>query len=398
MKHNNINIVVAALLLCGAAGASAQVRPAYLYPAQSKGGTQLGDTPAFGSWWVGTGVGYDDNLFLTEHNERSSGFYVISPGLRIDARSPNSVLQFSHQIQVGRYWTSHNDDYIDTTTLAQADMAFSNRSFGRIGMSYIAAHDPRGSTDRAISSRPDEYKIFSPGATYAFGAPGAQGRVELYYTYMNKRYDNNRDITRFSDRDQQDYGTALYVRVAPKTYVLGEVRQTDIDYKITSPFSGQERRYYAGVTWEATALTTGTLKYGRLKRTFDSPTPSASTASWEGVVVWAPRTYSVLEFTTSRQTNESSGQGRFIITELYQLGWNHQWSSYMTSGVTARWQRDEYQGFDRTDDTRSLGFRVGYKFRPWLTLGAEYTHTNRDSNLSNDYNKNFYLLSATIAP
>src|SRR5690349_11341680 len=79
MKHKNIKIAVTAFLLCGAAGANAQIRPAYGYPSVPQGGTQLGETPAYGSWWVGTGVGYDDNLFMSNALQRSSGFYVVSP-------------------------------------------------------------------------------------------------------------------------------------------------------------------------------------------------------------------------------------------------------------------------------------------------------------------------------
>ena len=68
------------------------------------------------------------------------------------------------------------------------------------------------------------------------------------------------------------------------------------------------------------------------------------------------------------------------------------------SAVALKYQKDEYQGFDRTDNTKIVGLKVGYKFRPWLTLGAEYTYTNRDSNIDiYDYNKNLYLLTATAS-
>ncbi len=400
MTHKNFKIALAAMLACAAVDAAAQIRPAYAYPGSqpASGGTQLGESPVFFSPYVGFAVGYDDNIFLSKSNERSSGIYIVSPGFRLDARSPNSVLQLTHQYQVGRYWKSHDDDYLDHVTRAQADMAFSPRMFGRVGLDYVKSHDPRGSTDRAISPRPDEYKLWSPNATFAFGAPGAQGRVELYYSYGQKRYENNRATTILSDRDTQEYGGALYVRVAPKTYVLGEIRKTDLDYRVASPFAGNERRYYGGVSWEATAATTGTLKVGRLKREFDSGLPGATATSWEGIISWAPRTYSTFDLFTSRQTNESTGLGNFILTSVVGLSWNHQWSSVLMTGVSARFSRDEYQGFNRTDETKGLGLRVGYKFRRWLTFGAEYSYTTRDSNLDFDYNKNFYLLTATIAP
>ena len=399
MTHK-FRVGLAAALMCGAVGAEAQIRPAYHYPGATpaSGGTRIGDSPAFISPYVGLGVGYDDNIFLSSSNERSSGVVIVSPGFRIDARSPNTVLLLTHQHQIGRYWESHDDDYVDHVTHFQADVAFARNAFGRVGLDYIKSHDPRGSTDRPISTSPDEYKLWSPNATFAFGAPGAQGRVELYYSYARKRYDNNRATTIFSDRDTQEYGGALYVRVAPKTYVLGEIRQTDIDYRVNSPFSGQERRYYGGVSWEATAATTGTLKVGRLKRTFDSGAPAATATSWEGLISWAPRTYSTFDLFTSRQTSESTGLGNFILSSVVGLNWNHQWSSVLMTGVSARFQRDEYQGFNRTDETKSLGLRVGYKFRRWLTVGAEYSFTTRDSSLNFDYDKNFYLLTATIAP
>jgi polysaccharide biosynthesis protein VpsM len=41
---------------------------------------------------------------------------------------------------------------------------------------------------------------------------------------------------------------------------------------------------------------------------------------------------------------------------------------------------------------------VGYRFRRWLTLGAEYTHIQRDSNRAGfEYDKNIYLLTATAS-
>jgi len=400
MTKKNLKILAALGFVLAAADVQAQIRPAYFYPGSqpASGGMQLGDSPVFFTPWAGFGAGYDDNLFLTPGNTKSSWFYVMSPGFRLDARSPGSVIQLRHQWQFGRYTRSHDDDYVDHNTSAQADVAFSQRTFMRAGIDYIRSHDPRGSTDRPTSNRPDEYKLLAPNATFAFGAPGAQGRVETYYSYSQKRYQNNRATTIFSDRDTQEYGGVLYVRVAPKTYVLGEVRQTDIDYRVAQPISGSERRYYGGVSWEATAATVGTLKFGQMKRTFDGPIPDSKHTSWEGVVTWAPRTYSRFDFYTARQTNESTGLGRFILSSVAGVNWTHDWSSVLMTGVNLRYQKDEYQGFAREDETKSLGLKVGYKFRRWLTLGAEYTYTHRDSNLNFDYDKNFYLLTATVSP
>jgi hypothetical protein len=404
MTHKKLKIAISGALAALSMGVSAQtIRPAYQYPgpAPQTGGAaiRMGESPFFFTPYVGLAAGYDDNLFLSSRNERSSSLYIVSPGFKIDARSPSSVFQLTHQSQFGQYTSSEDDNYQDHTTRAQLDMAFSGRAFWRVGYDYLRAHDPRGSTDRGFSARPDKYELRNPNTTFAFGAPGAQGRVELYYSDGHKKYLNNRETTFLSDRDTAEYGGAFYWRVMPKTYVLAEVRQTDISYEASiSPFSGEERRYYAGVSWEATAATTGTLKVGRMEKKFDSLLPSYTGNSWEGIITWAPRTYSTFDFYTARQTTESTGLGNFIITETYGANWNHAWNSVVTTGVTLRYTRDEYQGFNRSDEKKLLGLRVGYRFRRWLTLGAEYSYTQRDSNLPQfEFDKNLYLLTATAS-
>jgi len=357
----------------------------------------MGDTPVYFTPYLGLAVGRDDNLFLSNSNEKSSTVYIVSPGFKLDARDPNKVLQMSYQAQAGRYTESSDDDYIDYTARTQFDTAFDPRNFLRLGYDYLRNHDPRGSTDRGVSTRPDRYSLSSPYATYAFGAPGAAGRMEAYFSSSVKRYLNNRATTIGSDRDTQEFGGAFYWRVMPKTYLLAEARRTDFSYRLqTSPFNSREDRYYGGVTWEATAATTGTIKVGRLEKRFDTDLPTFTGTSWEAIVTWAPRTYSKFDFYATRTTNESTGLGDFILSDIAGVSWTHAWTSVLNTGVDLRYQKDQYKGFDRTDDIKSVGLKVGYKFRRWLTLGAEYTHTTRDSNSNTfEYDKNLYLLTAT---
>ena len=401
MTKKKLNTALIALLSLAATSAGAQyIRPAYSYPSgQLTGGTQIADTPLFATPYIGLAVGHDDNLFLSRDNRKASNLYIVSPGFKLDARSEAMIFQASYQGQIGRYTSSADDNYVDHTTRAQLDTAFSGRSFLRLGADYIRSHDPRGSTDRPVEGRPDKYRLVVPSATYAFGAPGAQGRVELYASEINKRYTNNRATTQFADRSGAEFGGAFYWRVMPKTYAMAEVRNTEIHYDLTNVNTGEERRYYAGISWEATAKTVGTIKVGQLRRSFDNGDPSKTTSSWEGLVTWSPLTYSSFDFYTSRQSNEATGLGaRFILSSVAGVNWTHAWSSFLNTGVGLRYQKDEYQGFDRTDDLKTLNLRVGYKFRRWLTIGGEYTYTKRDSNQPTfEFDKNLYMLTATAS-
>jgi hypothetical protein len=409
MINKNLTLGAALLLLAGAHQAAAQtagtyIRPTYAYPAplpaSGPASVQLADTPLFFTPYIGAAGGHDSNLFYSDINKKGSNMYIVSAGLGIDARSSNAVFQADADVQDGRYTSSIQDSYLDSHARAQVDFAIDRRNFLRAGIQYFRGHDPRGSTDRPAGEHPDKYREGNPYFTYAFGAPGAQGRLEVYYSDMFKRYLNNREVTQFSDRDQHEYGAAFYVRMMPRTYGLVEAREDTIRYTTPdSPFSADETRLYLGVSWEATAATTGTIKFGRLRRDFlDSNVQDFTGNSWEGLVTWAPRTYSKFDFYTARQTNESTGLGDFIVTSIGGVIWSHDWTSRIRSSVEGRYQRDAYQGFDRTDKTWLAGLKAGYKFRRWLTLGAEYDYWKRDSNLDVfDYTRNLFLVTVTAS-
>lgn len=396
-----VKIAGAVTLAVLAGAAQAQIRPSYQYPSDSagKGAVPLGGTPFYITPYAGLAVGRDDNIFLASTNERSSSHWLFSPGLTLDARTGSTVFQMKYQGQVGRYAQSDDDNYVDHASRAVFDMAFDRRNFLRLGLDYVRAHDPRGSTDRPVAGRPDIYRQVGPNATYAFGAPGAAGRIEIYGGEVDKRYLNNRETTRLSDRELRELGGAFYWRIAPRTYALAEARYTDIAYREpTSTASAEERRYYGGISWEASAATTGTLKVGRFERSFDSGGEDFSSTSWEGSIAWTPRTYSKVDFFTGRQSNESTGLGRFILSTIAGVSWNHAWGPAFSTGVELRYQKDQYQGFSRTDETKNLGLKAGYRFRRWLTLGAEFSHSTRESNEPTfEYDKNLYLLTATAS-
>ena len=358
----------------------------------------MGELPAYVTPYATLAVGHDDNLFQSNTFVKSSPLYIVTPGFKLDARGSNAVFQGNYSGAIGRYTDSSDDDYIDYTVRNQLDYAFDSRTFLRLGYDYFRSHDPRGSTDRPVSSSPDRYHLNVPSATFAYGVPGAPGRIELYLSENDKRYINNRDTTANGDYSRFEYGGAFYWRVMPKTYLLAEARQADVSYKLPNVASGRETKYFGGVSWEATALTTGTLKFGRMERTSDLDAPKFTGTTWEALINWAPRTYSTFDFYSSRNINEASGVGRYIVSDSSGVTWNHNWSSYLFSTVLLRYTRDDFQGSDRRDETKSVGLKVGYRMRRWLTFGAEYTYTQRDSNQQvYEYDRNLYLLTATAS-
>ena len=94
MSKKKLKVAVALALAAIAGDAGAQIRPAYQYPPESVlGPTKLGDGPFYVGPYVGLAVGRDDNLFLTNSNEKSTSVFLLSPGVSLGARSATRRLR-----------------------------------------------------------------------------------------------------------------------------------------------------------------------------------------------------------------------------------------------------------------------------------------------------------------
>jgi hypothetical protein len=403
MKTYKPSLAIALALTIAAGDAAAQtspVRPSYQFPsAGGQGRIQLGTSPVYATPYASLGYGNDSNLTLSPGNEIDTPYQVSGGGVTFDARDSRSVFKGDIRAAYGRYSDSTQDNYSDWGSSAAYDFAFDERNFIRLNWDYVRGHEGRGTTDRQNQSGPDKYSTNTPGVLYAYGARGAQGRFEAFASRNYRRYLNNREATAGSDRDTRDYGGAFYWRMAPKTSFLAEARGTDIKYLAsTSTLSSSESRYYGGVTWDATAATSGTIKVGYLEKRYDSVHPSFSGTGWEGMVTWMPRSYSKVDVFSSRQPAESTGVGDFILSDATGILWTHAWTSVVSTDANAKYVKDSYKGFDRTDETQIYGLKANYKVRRWLTLGAEYQFTRRDSTIdSSDYDKTLWMISAILS-
>ena len=348
---------------------------------------------------LGLAQRYDDNIFLSNTNQRSSWQTIVSPGVRAEIRQPGgNVYGVTYRADVGRFWSSSADNYQDHTVVADADVIINTQARFLVRAEYLSLHDPRGATDRPIGAEPDEWRAPGVSGLFSYGTPGAQGRIDVSAGHQRKRYDNNRASTIGADRDNSFYGAVFYWRVTPITSLLFEARQTDIDYKLaTSLQDSTERRYYVGATWEATAKTTGIVKAGYLTKNFDSAAlTDFSGTGWEARVRWSPLTYSIFELTTQRETNESSGIGDFILSSVVYGTWTHAWNNEVRSNALVGYRTDDFKGAGATrkDKTASAGAGVTYQFRRWLNLGAQYIYTDRSSNAPGmEYERNVFMLT-----
>jgi hypothetical protein len=371
--------------------------------AQQEGPAPIAVDPFLVYPGIDVGFGYDDNLFSSNINKKSSSLLTISPWVRAEARPGPHRFDLSFGYTAGRYGGSSQDNYDDYLLGASMQAILSQRTEVGARLKHNYGHDPRGSTDRPVGDSPDEYTDTGIEGTLGYGAAGARGRLELNGGYTSRIYQTNRESTAPNDHDTGVLGGTLLWRVAPKTQLLiqGEWRPIDYDQQ-TSTLDSDETRYLVGARWDATALTSGSAKIGVLKKDFrNDERQDVTTSTWEVGARWSPLTYSVFDLNTTRQTEESTGLGDAIVSTRTLLTWTHSWSRRVRTQVVPGWTHDDYrgEGVTREDDTGSLALRLFYQFRRWLRFGVEYTYTDRDSSESVfDYQRNTFTLtlSATL--
>ena len=406
MKNKSISAMIVGAASLGVsiiafAQTSSPVKPQYEIPGGDKvnedapRGIALADGVAFYPA-VELGVGRDDNLFVSNSNKKSSTFGTLRPGFKFQARSANAIYTVDFDANSTQYQDSSDDNFNDRNIRGSADFIVTSSMGFRLNGDYNRGHDPRGSTDRGFSSRPDVFINNGPSAIFAYGANDAAGRIELEGGTFRKSYENNFATTAASKRDTTNYAGRFFMRIAPKTSLLLEARNEKFDYASpTSLQDSKEQRLLVGVTWDATAATSGTVKAGRIKKDFSSPTlKDFSGTGWEAAIAWTPMTYSKFDFYTNKSFSESTGFGDFTLTKRYGAAWTHAWNSRFSTIANISRADDEFATTSRNDSTDSLGLKVVYKLMRGVQVGGEYNYVDRDSSISTfRYKRNIFLLT-----
>jgi polysaccharide biosynthesis protein VpsM len=348
---------------------------------------------------VFTALGYNDNVLGSETDAIKSGFVNIAPELVAEMKSRGDRYTAAVTFNSVQYDSSRNDSYTNHEVWVAGDNYFSQRASMGWAVGQLDYIDPRGSTQRPVSDHPDHWTAPTAKGRFIYGAPNAEGRLEFDVNYVAKRYDNNREYTDVADVDNTEVAGRFFYRIGARSMVLAEVRNAEFDYKSAlSVEDNTERRYYLGLTWEATAATTGTVKVGRLTKDFkQSVLSNFSGSSWEASVRWMPANYTAFDLLTSRSTADSTGVGDYLLNTTSTLVWNHKWTGYLGSRVFVTSQRTTFAATSRVDNNRNWGATLAYDVMRWLTIGVDYSYFDRSStDPTSSFKRNVVMFTANM--
>lgn len=337
--------------------------------------------PVFVYPFLGVGLGHNSNLTGVNVNPIDSGFMVLSPRVYADVKKGGSTHSLTYNGNFGRYIDSSVDNYNEHELIAATRNQFTARADLEASAYYLVKQDARGSVNRAFSAEPDRWQAAGAHAQFGYGARNAPGRLEVDLALTDKHYQNNRGITELFDVTTVNLGGTFFYRLAPRTRAIGEISVTQYDYKSSrSLLDNTEMRYLAGVTWDATAATSGTIKAGWMTKNFKAGTSTDFNApTVDASVRWSPRTYSVFDFVVQRSAFDSTGTGVATVNTSLGGTWTHRWREFISTRALLIHSNSDFKGVSRTDRLTTLSVGGYYDVRTWLRVGAEYTHQRRAS-------------------
>lgn len=347
----------------------------------------------------------DDNIFRTDTNETDSNITVIAPRLQGIATSNANQFNFDLEAIKGIYSATDEDDYDDWRGAVGAHVEMTSRNILEFDYSHDATHEIRGlgfSEGGNLPPTPDEYDLDQWNASYQFGSNDSFGRLRFSIGNNDKEYTNNRLTTAVRDVETDLSGAELFINLSPRTAILFEYRKREVDYQTDLPpvigspdtLDSDETYGFVGIEWEATASTTGSIRIGTGEKDFVDPDrQDLDDPSYELGLTWSPLTYSTFTFSASRLFDETTGQGNSIDRTSYFGSWNHEWTSRLSTNVSASLSTEEYAGSLRDDDLSYYSFGLTYSVARWLDVRVEMGLDNRDSGVSNfNYDRTVYAV------
>ncbi|MCF6300656.1 MAG: outer membrane beta-barrel protein, partial [Proteobacteria bacterium] len=241
---------------------------------------------------------------------------------------------------------------------------------------------------------PDEWISFGMSGGFNLGGVGAKGSLGLELGFVDRQYQNNREFTAGRDREARYVGLTYSHQIRPKTKLLAHVKSTDIDY-VWANLDSTETRLMVGAAWEITGKTEARLLVGRVEKDFDDPVhDDFSGLGWEVGMTWSPKSYSIFDLSTSRETDETNGNGSYVLRQNVDLGWTHFWRERFNTTANIGFSDENYEQNLRDDNIDYMGISAKYQMKQWLLFGLGYTRYSRSSTVNEfEYNEGMFLFT-----
>lgn len=335
-------------------------------------------------------VGYkqDDNIENASAKEQSSSVLTVDPSLAIQLQRGVNAYAVNASLKSASHSYSSTSNYVDTRVDAMAHLEASDRTRFNVKASadWVSEALGTGINERNsdLFDEPVRYNDNRLSLNYEFGAQTAIGRLSVTGMHRNKTYQNFETLTQYRNFKSNLLNSKFIYNPQTGNEVFVELSYDQIryDYTLANEFQrdSNDIRALAGIDLKASSMTSGSFKLGYQKKDFsDIGRENFTGLSWEGKLAWAPLSYSRFSLLTSKAAIDSLTVGDFIKCTRHSVSWQHDWSGYISSGLSASYLKDDFVGVVRNDSTKNIRAEGAYQVLRWLKASLHLDVNSKQS-------------------
>jgi hypothetical protein len=366
------------------------------------------------------GLGYDDNLFGTDNNTRSSGFGDWAAEAQAVSTWSTHAAGVSGRIEQRRYFDNGSLDWTDYNVGGFGRYDITPDTNIELRLNRVQEHLDTDNVDVQQSA-------VAPGRTtrpvpYAYNEAQLQGQTRFNRLGLlvvgNWRGYSFDDVdlgpaatpgaappgafSRF-DFDSAILGVGLSYELAPGRFVNLITRYQDITYD-QSAQRGRDSRTWevlGGFTYDFDGIWAARVAIGYRERDYEGAgLPNLSGPAFEGEVTWQPTTITTVSFGARRTIEESIRDNAVAYTRSRgQVRVDHEYLRNVILSAELGVDRREYEDPDEqaTDGYGLLQAR--WLINRNLSLTGSYQHSRRldSSTTIEDFDRNLFQLRLRIA-
>jgi hypothetical protein len=347
------------------------------------------------------GSSYNSNVFATENDTDDDFIFNFRPGINVSSNFPRHSINFGVQADIGRYVTETRENYEDVGTVlgGRLDITHSSRLTGalRFAKDHERRDDPE---DPGAEDTRDPVEFYTYGANLGYQQEFNRFNVGVLGTFDRRDFDEQDEESDEDERDRNVYGTRLrtgyFISPRLNAFVQGGYRREQRD---ASNKSGRDNNTYSaavGTEIDFTGLLFGEFFVGWSVQEFDESQFDSESGLDYGVnLTWNPTQLTSLRLTGGGGFAPSD-VGASNLESVIALRVDHELLRNFLIGSEISYERDDFQDTNRTDNTINVGPSATYLMNRYVSLGAAYTYTTRDSDDSNrEYDRHVVTFRVT---
>lgn len=343
---------------------------------------------------------YNDNIFATRNNTEDDFIFTLRPEVRAQSQWSRHSLAATVFGEFGFYADENDSNYEDFGTAldGRLDVTRDSATFGRLSLER--RHEDRDSADDTGASDVTQFYVTEARLSHRHNF----ARLFVRPTAFARRlaFESAGNISN-ADRDRSIFGAGLRAGVnatpAINVFAEGNVERREYD---DAGFFNESTGYdiLGGVELDLTRLVVGEASVGYTFRDSDRFSNEGGVAGNLGIT-WTPTQLTTVNFTGRAGFDETTvvfegDRSSGNLATAIGVRVEHDLRRNIQLNASAAYERDDFQGTNRTDDTFRLGAGVAYLLNRNLSIEASYQFDTRNSDArAEEFDRNLFRVGVT---